>query len=245
MSKPPIPFYFARSTCSLLFNTLVNLNVEGKENIPEDKQYILISNHLNWSDPFYIFSVFPPSPRIVFTAEYDGIYDTPFKKKFIDLMGKPIVPIKRENTGSRSAGLKAMFRVVRNGNNLAIFPEGRLGHEEGELFPFHVGIFSLAKRLGVPILPVAISGSKDLSLRKPIQMKIGELEYCKSEESDEDFARRMARVIKDLIPAYPGDGPFPNTCNWMTGLCQGDLRPFEGEDDLIIKRRNGKRNREV
>ncbi|MGM0438138.1 MAG: lysophospholipid acyltransferase family protein [Bacillota bacterium] len=245
MSKPPIQFKITKKLATMLLNTMVNLDVEGRENIPEDGKFILISNHLNWSDPFLIYSIFPAEPRIVFVAEYEGIYDTTFNRKFIDFMGKPIITIDRTRTHSRSTGLKSMFRVVRSGEILAIFPEGRIGHEEGDLFPFHVGAFSLAKKLGIPVLPLGIAGSKELYFRKPIKINIGELHYAKENESNEDFARRMALTVKDLIPEYPGEGPFPGFGNWMTDLCQGELRPFEGENDLIIptnQEKNGNGN---
>mgnify|MGYP006290817573 CR=1 FL=1 len=241
MAKAPIQFKIARKLVSILLNSMVNLKVEGRENIPDDKQFILISNHLNWSDPFFIYSIFSPEPRIIFVAEYDGIYDSFLNRKFIDFVGKPIITIDRTKTNSRSAGLKSMFRVVRGGEILSIFPEGRIGHEEGELFPFHVGVFSLAKKLGVPVLPVAIAGSHELYFRKPVNIKIGKLQYSKAEESNEDFARRMALKVKELIPEYPGDGPFPGMGNWMTNLCQGELRPFDGDDELIITTNNEKR----
>ena len=234
MSKAPIQFKITKKIMSFVLNTMINLEVEGKKNIPEKENFILISNHLNWSDPFFIYSIFPAEPRIMFVAEYDGIYDSTFNKKFIDFMGKPIIPIDRTKTNSRSAGLKSMFKVVRSGEILAIFPEGRMGHEEGELFPFHVGVFSLAKKLGIPILPLGIAGSKEIYFRKPVKINVGELCYAKEDESNEDFARRMALTVKELIPEYPGEGPFPGFGNWMTNLCQGELRPFEGENNLII-----------
>jgi len=234
LSKAPLQFKIARHCVKTLLKSATNLEVEGKNNIPRNEKYILISNHLNWSDPFYLYSIFPPEPRIIFVAEYEGIYDSFINKKFIDFMGKPIITIDRTRTNSRSSGLKAMFKTVRKGEILAIFPEGRIGHEEGKLFPFHIGVFSLAKKLNIPILPIAIAGSKELYFRKPIKIKIGELQYCDNEESKEDFGRRMAKKVKELIPDYPGEGPFPGMGNWMTNLCQGELRPFDGEDDLII-----------
>jgi len=180
--------------------------------------------------------IFPPTPKIIFIAENEGIYDDQKKQKFIDIMGKPIVPIDRDNPKSRIKALRSMMKIIKEGNNLAVFPEGRLGHAEGEIFPFYVGVFSIAQKLDIPILPVAIAGTKELSLRNPVKMNIGDLTYCKKNETDEDFAKRVALIMRDLLPDYPGEGPFPNTMSWLTDLFQGDLRPFEGEYNLIIKR---------
>jgi 1-acyl-sn-glycerol-3-phosphate acyltransferase len=155
------------------------VRVKGKNNIPQDKNYIIISNHLNWSDPLFILMNLPSSPKIIFIAENEGIYDTKAQKRFIDFMGKPIVPIERDNPKSRIKALRAMMSIIRSGNNLAVFPEGRLGHAEGQIFPFYLGVFSIAKKMNIPILPVTISGTKRLSLRNPVEIQIGELMICK------------------------------------------------------------------
>ena len=239
ISKPPVPFYITRFFAKGLFRTFFNLDIKGKNNIPKDRNYIIISNHLNWIDPFFILMIFPSAPKIIFIAENEGIYDNAKKKKFIDVMGKPIVPINRDITKSRIKAVRSMMRIIKEGNNLAVFPEGRLGHAEGQIFPFYLGVFSVAKKLDVPILPVAISGTKKLSFRNPIKIKIGELSTCKKGESDQDFAERLALKMRELLPEYKGEGPFPNTMNWLTDLFQGELRPFEGEYTLIIKRDDG------
>ena len=236
ITKPPVPFYITRFLLSGVFKSIFNIDVKGKKKIPKDRNYIIVSNHLNWSDPFFLLMIFPPTPKIIFIAENEGIYDDQKKQKFIDIMGKPIVPIDRDNPKSRIKALRSMMKIIKEGNNLAVFPEGRLGHAEGEIFPFYVGVFSIAQKLDIPILPVAIAGTKELSLRNPVKMNIGDLTYCKKNETDEDFAKRVALIMRDLLPDYPGEGPFPNTMSWLTDLFQGDLRPFEGEYNLIIKR---------
>ncbi len=237
MKKPPIQFRVARKLVDRLFKSALNIKVDGKENIPKTGPYILISNHLNWSDPFYYYTILPAQPRLMFVAEYDGIYDKWWNRTFINFMDKPIVPIHRDDPSSRVKTMKSMLTVIKQGHVLGIFPEGRIAHGEGKQFPFHVGAFSVARKLQVPILPAAIAGSHQLSYQKPVHIRFGEPLFCASEETDEDFARRMALVVKDLTPTYPGDGPHPDKMNWMTNLCQGALRPFDGEWDLIIRNR--------
>src|SRR6056297_2323998 len=199
MNNSALLFNMSRLLGKGLFNTLFNLKVEGRENIPLDRKYILISNHLNWSDPFYLYIIFPANPRLIFVAEYEGIYDNIYKKKFIDLMGKPILPIDRDDPVSRISALKSMYKIVKSGEILSVFPEGRLGHREGELFPFHIGVFSISRKLKVPILPIAIAGSKELSFRKTIHIRIGKLINCHQDETDEQFARRSAKVMQKLL----------------------------------------------
>ncbi|MFB2892572.1 lysophospholipid acyltransferase family protein [Aerosakkonemataceae cyanobacterium BLCC-F50] len=63
--------------------------------------------------------------------------------------------------------------ILSGGNGILIFPEGKLGTAEGELLPLKKGVAIYALRAGVPIVPVAIIGSKDLYFRKPITLRFG------------------------------------------------------------------------
>jgi len=64
--------------------------------------------------------------------------------------------------------------ILSQGKGLLIFPEGKLGSAEGELMPLKKGVAIYALRAGVPIVPVAIIGSKDLYFRKSITIRFGE-----------------------------------------------------------------------
>lgn len=54
-----------------------------------------------------------------------------------------------------------MAQAVQQGTGLAVFPEGTFVAAPG-LLPFHLGAFLAAARAGVPVVPVAISGSRRL-----------------------------------------------------------------------------------
>src|SRR5437667_16705 len=64
-------------------------------------------------------------------------------------------------------------RCLEIGGAVAIFPEANYGPAEGELLPFHKGFAHFAIKAGVPVIPVALSGTKDLWFRKPIRIIIG------------------------------------------------------------------------
>ncbi len=235
-NRPPAPFFFARWITSLVQNRLLDLRVEGRENVPEDSQFIIVANHLNWSDPFFIFDAFPPIPRVVFVSEYLNIYDTPWRRFKVDFFGRPLSPIRRDDPKSRLKTLRSMMEIIKDGNILAIFPEGRLGHKEGGLFPVNRGVFAIAKRYGIPVLPVGLAGSHRLYLRKPITIRIGRPVYSPPDESDEQYAERGARILHATIPPYPGDGPWPHRWEWMTYRHFTGLRAFEGNtDDWVLR----------
>lgn len=74
--------------------------------------------------------------------------------------------------------LRLMDRIVqtifKNGDSILIFPEGGLGTQEGQLrLPLKRGTVLYAMRSGVPIVPMAISGTRDLFLRKHLIVRYG------------------------------------------------------------------------
>ena len=64
-------------------------------------------------------------------------------------------------------------RCLERGGVIAIYPEGNYGPTEGEISPFKKGFAHFAVDNHVPVLPVALSGTQDLWLRKPIRLIIG------------------------------------------------------------------------
>jgi 1-acyl-sn-glycerol-3-phosphate acyltransferase len=93
---------------------------------------------------------------------------------------------------------------------VAIFPEAAYGPREGELQELKKGFAHFAIQSGAPVLPVALSGTKDLWLGKTIELRIGL--PLESRGLDVDQLVGIARDrMTELIPAYterPGRQPF-------------------------------------
>ncbi len=94
-----------------------------------------------------------------------------------------------------------MDRALEVGGAVAIFPEGNYGPKEGELMPFKKGFAHFAIKAGVPVVPVALSGTKDLWLRKRIKVVIGEPIYPAG-HSPESLTEAGYESVKNLMPAY-------------------------------------------
>jgi 1-acyl-sn-glycerol-3-phosphate acyltransferase len=92
-------------------------------------------------------------------------------------------------------------RCLELGGAVAIFPEGNYGQKEGELLPFHKGFAHFAAKAGVPVVPVALSGTQDLWFRKLIRVVIGKPLPTAGQDpaalTDIAFAR-----MKELMPVY-------------------------------------------
>jgi 1-acyl-sn-glycerol-3-phosphate acyltransferase len=84
---------------------------------------------------------------------------------------------------------------------VAIFPEGNYGPAEGQLMPFKKGFAHFAIKSGVPVVPVALSGTKDLWFRKRIRVVIGEPMEPAASDPDSLTAAAFQRIT-ELMPAY-------------------------------------------
>lgn len=80
--------------------------------------------------------------------------------------------------GGSLDALRRLDRIVQGifarGDSMVIFPEGGLGTQEGQLrLPLKRGAIIYAMRAGVPIVPVGITGNRDLFLGKEITIRFG------------------------------------------------------------------------
>jgi 1-acyl-sn-glycerol-3-phosphate acyltransferase len=67
--------------------------------------------------------------------------------------------------------------TLRDGMSLVIFPEGTRTHD-GKLQPFKRGAFMLANEIGLPIVPMTITGSYEVMNRRQKLPNFGRLHLC-------------------------------------------------------------------
>ena len=96
-------------------------------------------------------------------------------------------------------------RCLERGGVIAIYPEGHYGAAEGEISPFKKGFAHFAVDNQVPVLPVALSGTRDLWLRKPIRMIIGQPILRTGQTVDSMVTLAEAR-LRELLPPYRDPG---------------------------------------
>jgi 1-acyl-sn-glycerol-3-phosphate acyltransferase len=134
----------------------MTVSVTGRENIDPKQSYIIAANHQSQYDIFAIYGWLPIDFRWVMK---------------IELRKVPIFGAYSEHAGhiciDRSNPLKAMQSINRAkeklaaGTSIFFFPEGTRSRD-GELLPFKMGAFRLALDMQLPILPITISGTRDI-----------------------------------------------------------------------------------
>src|SRR5438874_10899416 len=165
------PYRLVRLIGIPLLRLCFRFDVTGRENIPRSGHYVVIANHLNWLDEFALLMLFPVEPRLHFLADPTMLVTRKFQWWLVRTTGG-YVPVVRERHGDKAL-FQHVDRCLEIGGAVAIFPEGNYGPKEGELLPFHKGFAHFASKAGVPVIPVALSGTKDLWLRKKIKVVIG------------------------------------------------------------------------
>ena len=132
----------------------VKFEVQRAPGFDAQRTSIFVSNHVNIFDPFVIYSAIP---QFVRGFELESHFKIPIYGWMMGRFGNIAVP---DAPGRKS--LEVMIARARaaldSGVSLIAFPEGSRTRD-GHVQPFKKGIFSLAQKFEVPIVPVSIVGS--------------------------------------------------------------------------------------
>ncbi|MDI5963545.1 lysophospholipid acyltransferase family protein [Streptantibioticus silvisoli] len=131
--------------------------VEGIENIPQDGPAILASNHLSFSDSFFLPSMLDRKVTFIAKAEY---FTSPgVKGKLTAAFFKGVGQVPVDRSGARGAGeaaIKAGIDVLARGELFGIYPEGTRS-PDGRLYRGKPGgLARVALGSGAPVIPVAM-----------------------------------------------------------------------------------------
>ena len=197
--KANLAYRLVRLVAVPLLRLCFRFDVKGLENVPRPRNYIVIANHLNWLDEFSLLMLMPVEPRLHFLAN-PTILVTRKVQWFLVRKTGGFVPVVQGRHGDPTL-FRHVDRCLEVGGAVAIFPEGNYGPAEGELMPFKKGFAHFAIKAGVPVLPVALSGTKDLWFRKRIYVAIGEPIQPQGYDPDTLTAAAYQRM-KALMPTY-------------------------------------------
>lgn len=178
--------------------------VEGLEHVPDKGAAILASNHLSFSDSFFLPLVV--RRPITFLAKSDyftgrGVKGL-FTKAFFAGVGQ--VPVDRSGGRASEAALRTGKRILGEGSLLGIYPEGTRS-PNGTLYRGKTGLARMAMESEVPILPVAMINTYEIQppgvlrprLRR-VGVRIGKpLDFSRYEGLSND--RFVLRSITDEV----------------------------------------------
>lgn len=149
--------YFAKYWSRFTFAGVgIRVNLRGIENIPKNRAVIFASNHQSTMDIPAMFGWLPVQFRIM---AKQILFMVPFLGWHLYLGGN--IPIDRKNARKAFGSVFKASQRLKRGISLLVFVEGTRS-KDGKLQRFKRGSFTLAKKLGVPIVPIAIQGTFDL-----------------------------------------------------------------------------------
>jgi 1-acyl-sn-glycerol-3-phosphate acyltransferase len=142
--------------------------VEGADNVPSEGAAIIASNHLSFSDS--IFMPLMVSRRVTFLAKQEYFTGHGMKGLLSRLFftGVGQVPIDRSSGSAAKAALETGKRILAEGKLLGIYPEGTRS-PDGRLYRGKTGVARMALEAGVPVIPVAMIGTREV---QPIGKKL-------------------------------------------------------------------------
>lgn len=134
----------------------VRFEVRRSPGFDPKRTSIFICNHVNIFDPFVIYSAIP---QFVRGFELESHFKVPIYGWMMGRFGNIPVP----DNPSRD-GLEIMTRRAKqafdSGISLIAFAEGSRTRD-GHVHEFKKGVFRIAQRFGIPIVPMSIVGSYD------------------------------------------------------------------------------------
>jgi long-chain acyl-CoA synthetase len=161
------PFLFALGR--LLRPAIARVKISGIDNLPASGAYIISPNHQSYLDPFLICTALPFGvfKKLFFVGAVE-YFETPLTRWFARVAN--LVPVDPDS--NLIPAMKAGAFGLSHGKVLVLFPEGERSMD-GTVKKFKKGAPILAQHLGVPIVPVAITGAYELWPRnRPINWSV-------------------------------------------------------------------------
>ncbi len=131
------------------------------------RAYMFAHNHTNYYDFIFMHNA---TPHYKQGLELESHFKIPVYGWFMKARGG--IPVKPGKDGQTPAVMAHMRREVDAGHCILVFPEGTRT-KDGRVGPFRKGTFFIARDLGLPICPVAVTGAFDLMRKGSLMIRPG------------------------------------------------------------------------
>ena len=133
----------------------VRIEMSGPDPWPCPQPCVYMANHISNIDPPALFVCLP---RVVVVAKA-VLFRWPFFGYLIKL--GEFIPVERGKAESRRQALETAIARLKKGLSVLIFPEGTRSRD-GTLLPFRAGAFTIAIEAQAPIVPITITGAREI-----------------------------------------------------------------------------------
>jgi 1-acyl-sn-glycerol-3-phosphate acyltransferase len=185
----------------------IPVTAHGLEHLDPLEHYILVSNHCSYADGAILAAALPV--HIGYVAKRE-LTQNAFSRIFLERLRTEFV--ERFDSQKGTADARQVIQSAKKGSSLIFFPEGTFYRMPG-LQTFRMGAFLTAALAGIPVVPVAIRGSRSL-LR-----------------DNTWFPRRTAVSVKVCPPVTP-EGNDWDAAIKLRDAARAQILKYCGEPDL-------------
>ncbi len=241
-AQPSVWLYRLSAYGSYYFFKIYNrFTVTGQENIPEKGPFVIVANHASVMDGFILAGA---SKRELFIMVKKEAFENPFSGWYL----RKVLSFPVDRSKPDSQAIRKAMKILNDGNNLGIFPEGTR-NLEGKVSEFKAGAIRFATKKRIPIIPAYIGGSHLLtpegkSFPRPAKMCAA---FMKPIDTKAEL--EAGRTEEDLL-----DMIYEQICKKGTELMGYDVRDYESLDAAkhaslkeksLVKNSNNDQNPEV
>jgi 1-acyl-sn-glycerol-3-phosphate acyltransferase len=176
-----------------------SVEASGLERIPRSGPCLIVANHPGgFVDPALLASVMPRTPRFLAMA---SLWRNPVLRPFLALAGA--IPVQRATDGPTDRNENAFATcdaVLRNGDVVAIFPEGQAS-DEPHLLPVKTGAARIALGAGAPglrIVPVGLIYEAKQRARQRALVRVGEPIVVHATHGGEHEREAVSRLTAEI-----------------------------------------------
>jgi 1-acyl-sn-glycerol-3-phosphate acyltransferase len=208
-------FWLARWMCRVFCMLLFRVRSYGRENIPQDGPFVLISNHQSYLDP--MLCGIPLKRRVTFLARETLFHHWLFGRMITSVGTIPVKMGEGDISGIRKA-----IDILKQGRGICLFPEGTRSYD-GKITPFKPGFGLLCRRGGAAVVPVVVDGAfecwprhKKLFSYGPIVVSYGKAIPAEQAKNmgDEKLAQVLTytlRKMQNVSRIKQGKKPYNNS----------------------------------
>ena len=174
------------------------LRASGRENLPSEGGYVLACNHVSSFDPWPLGLPLWPRRQLRFMAKSE-LYWFPLT---LILNGAGAFPVRRGQSDAEA--IETAVRLAREGNVVAMFPEGTR-RRKGLIKRFEArprtGAARIALEAGVPLVPAAVKGTDRLLKLGPLRIAYGppvDTEGLDLQQATDRLMERIAELEASL-----------------------------------------------
>lgn len=175
----------------------VRVDVVGIDKLP-GHDCVVVANHASYIDGVLLKAYLPGRFNFVIKGE---LRDIPIAHFLLRRCGAKFVERKHHSGSARDA--RQIVKAAQGGESLALFPEGTFRKEPG-VGEFRPGAFVAAVRGELPVVPIAISGTRYMlpsgrMLPRPNSLKIEILPAIMPDDPHFSDSRALAELARQRV----------------------------------------------